>query len=210
MTLSTTLFELGEVVFLPGVKEAFAESREDPNLFLARHVSGDWGELSGSDSAANTLALATGGELLSSYNTSGGASFRITTEADRSKTYIYLHQGGDREELEGDIGEDELFGSFTSAVGLALGEMLVHTARPEKLRECLSQIETVAFATLVSSSPRKRSEPDGKLADASLAVVRAWHDGTLGLDEVGQTVHALQKVLEAIGIQYVAPAAETN
>ena len=174
---------LEHIVFLPGASEALAESGEDPNLFLEKHISGDWGELSDADGAANILALAIGGELFSSYRTSRGVRFKIATEADHSKTFIYLHNGEHGDEAEEDeIGEDGLFGSFTSAVGFALGELLLLAGRPEGLRRCLSLIETVALATLISSKPRRADEPDGRLADAALAAVRAWHEETTDLN----------------------------
>lgn len=55
---------------------------------------------------------------------------------------------------------DLVFGSFTSAVGLALGELLLFAGRPEALRECLVLIETAARGTLLASDieARKRSE----------------------------------------------------
>ena len=207
MTLSTTLFELGKIVFLPGAEEALAESGDDPKRFLERHVSGDWGELSEPDSAANMLALGIGGELLSSYRTSQGVRFRVVTEADRSRTYVYLHNGGEEEKDE--MGEDGLFGSFASAVGFALGEMLLLAGKPEGLQRCLSLIGTVAVATLLSASPRNGSGTDGKLADAALAAVRAWHEETEDLNALGGAIALLQDVLEAIGIRYVPPP-ETN
>jgi hypothetical protein len=57
---------------------------------LARHVSGDWGELPVEDIAANELALLTGKRLLSSYALPGDGKVWVITEADRSSTTILL------------------------------------------------------------------------------------------------------------------------
>jgi hypothetical protein len=57
---------------------------------LARHQSGDWGELSEDDRAANDKALANGGRLVSAYNTIAMVRFWIITEWDRSITTVLL------------------------------------------------------------------------------------------------------------------------
>lgn len=69
---------------------------------------------------------------------------------------------------------DLLFGSFTSAVGLALGDLLLFAGRPEALRGCLASIETAAYGTLLSSDVKPRGGPTGtSFASASLRVIRA-------------------------------------
>ncbi len=90
MILTRLLFELGSVVATPGALETLKESGEEPFLYLGRHVTGDWGELSREDKAANTLALAAGERILSSYRTSRGAKLWIITKADRSSTCLLL------------------------------------------------------------------------------------------------------------------------
>jgi hypothetical protein len=207
MTLTSILFDLGHVHLLPEAAEALKESGEEPQLYLSRHVTGDWGELSREAMAANTLALAIGGELLSCYRTSAGTSLRIMTEADHSATYIYVHdRQTERSAVEKSrVDPDMLFGSFTSAVGLALGEMLLLTGRPERLGECLASIEATAYATLLSVSTNEASGPSGKsLSSAALRVVRVWHEKTENLADLGDAVQALQEVLELMGVRYVA------
>jgi hypothetical protein len=88
--LTRVLFDLGSIVATPGALKALEESGEPPYLFLTRHVTGDWGELSRGDKAANTLALATGERILSSYRTAKGAKLWVITEADRSSTCLLL------------------------------------------------------------------------------------------------------------------------
>lgn len=90
MILSRMLFPLGRVVATHGALEALGESGEEPQLFLSRHVTGDWGEVDAEDKAANILALITGERLLSSYQTSQGTPLWVITEADRSSTCLLL------------------------------------------------------------------------------------------------------------------------
>lgn len=90
MALTRILFNLGRVVATPGALEALEESGEDPHRYLGRHVTGDWGELSQADKTANTLALATGERILSSYRTSRSVKLWVITEADRSSTCLLL------------------------------------------------------------------------------------------------------------------------
>lgn len=90
MALTQMLFDLGRVVATPGALQALTESGEDPHRYLGRHVTGDWGELSREDKAANNLALVTGERLLSSYRTSRNVKLWVITEADRSSTCILL------------------------------------------------------------------------------------------------------------------------
>jgi hypothetical protein len=66
------------------------DSHQGVHTFLARHLSGDWGELSDEDRAANALALVTGNPLRSAYRTRLGVPFLVVTEADRSATCLYL------------------------------------------------------------------------------------------------------------------------
>jgi hypothetical protein len=58
---------------------------QQPGDFLARHVSGDWGDVK-----ENELSLQHGFRLLSAYHTSAGDKLWVITEADRSSTCILL------------------------------------------------------------------------------------------------------------------------
>ena len=90
MTLTPVLFKLGHVVATPGALEILSESGEDPYLYLGRHVTGDWGEITAVDKAANALALAIGERIMSVYRTARRKKFLIITEADRSATCLLL------------------------------------------------------------------------------------------------------------------------
>ena len=83
-------FPLGRVVATPGALHALDEARQQPTVFLTRHQSGDWGELSEDDVKANDLALEQGTRLLSAYQTTKGERLWVITEADRSSTCILL------------------------------------------------------------------------------------------------------------------------
>jgi hypothetical protein len=80
---------LGKVVATPGALKLLLEAGEDPLRFLARHASGDWGELCEFDCRQNQIALREGLRVLSSYETTAGRCW-VITEADRSVTTILL------------------------------------------------------------------------------------------------------------------------
>jgi hypothetical protein len=61
-----------------------------PQNLLARHVSGDWGDLGDEDKAENELSVEKGFRILSSYKLNTGATIWIITEADRSATTFLL------------------------------------------------------------------------------------------------------------------------
>ncbi|HEV8430099.1 MAG TPA: hypothetical protein VGQ41_19510 [Pyrinomonadaceae bacterium] len=83
-------FALGETFITPGAQEALDIAGQTVIQFLRRHMSGDWGELSGDDAQENELSITEGLRLLSSYRTAKGQKIWIITEADRSATTILL------------------------------------------------------------------------------------------------------------------------
>ncbi len=85
-----SLFGLGRIVATPAALAQLALAGESPMRLLARHVSGDWGEVDGHDREANDQALRTGARLLSAYTLPGGQRVWILTEADRASTTILL------------------------------------------------------------------------------------------------------------------------
>jgi hypothetical protein len=84
------LFKLGRIMATPRAIEALAVAGQIPDAFLLRHQTGDWGELSQDDKAANDLAVTAGARILSAYLTILGERIWIITEADRSLTTILL------------------------------------------------------------------------------------------------------------------------
>ena len=80
---------LGRVVATPGALKLLTEKGEHPFDLLARHATGDWGELCAFDRRQNEIALRDGYRVLSSYPV-GRQCVWIITEADRSVTTILL------------------------------------------------------------------------------------------------------------------------
>ena len=85
----TAPLPLGQVVATPGALKLLGKVREHPFEYLARHATGDWGELCAFDRRQNEIALREGLRVLSSYDVSEGSVW-IVTEADRSVTSILL------------------------------------------------------------------------------------------------------------------------
>jgi hypothetical protein len=81
-------FPLGHVVITAIAKATLNPADIQPAL--ARHHSGDWGDLDEHDRRANEASLTEGLRLLSSYTDRQGVKFWIITEADRSTTTILL------------------------------------------------------------------------------------------------------------------------
>ncbi len=87
---SKNLFPLGETVMTIGAKEALTESNQLPNEFLAKHLTGYWGDGCEDDSRENDLSVKEGFRILSAYKTVKGEKIWIITEANRNATTILL------------------------------------------------------------------------------------------------------------------------
>jgi hypothetical protein len=85
----TAPLPLGRVVATPGALKLLTEIGEDPFDYLARHASGDWGELCAFDRRQNEVALREGLRIFSSYEVPAGKVW-IITEADRVVTTVLL------------------------------------------------------------------------------------------------------------------------
>ena len=83
-----TRFPFGQLVSTANALDRV--SAEDMKAALDRHGMGDWGDLTPEDRRTNDDALNEGSRLLSSYKSSGGETFWIITEWDRSATTILL------------------------------------------------------------------------------------------------------------------------
>jgi hypothetical protein len=88
MTTLPLLFDLGNIYQTPGVLEAVPT--EDVMQALARHQTGDWGELSLEDKEENESSIGFRSRILSAYRAQTGEKFWIITEADRSATTVLL------------------------------------------------------------------------------------------------------------------------
>jgi hypothetical protein len=83
-------FALGQILATPGALNALEEAGDDARAFLARHQSGDWGNLDEHDKRENELSIQRGFRIISAYTTSKGVKLWVITEADRSSTTILL------------------------------------------------------------------------------------------------------------------------
>lgn len=81
-------FPLGRIVVTTHATEEI--SPIDIITGLARHESGDWGEIDEEDRKENEFSLAEGFRLMSVYTAANGTKFWIITEWDRSITTVLL------------------------------------------------------------------------------------------------------------------------
>ena len=77
----TKMFSLGRIVTTPAALHTLRDADQEPGEFLARHVTGDWGDLDDEDRNFNNAALIDGGRILSAYKTLMGERIWIITEA---------------------------------------------------------------------------------------------------------------------------------
>lgn len=88
----TIKFNFGKIYMTNGIDNLAQENEkfcEFVEKSLARHLTGDWGDLPEEDKALNNSALANGDDrIFSSYNFNGGSKIWIITEWDRSATTI--------------------------------------------------------------------------------------------------------------------------
>ncbi len=83
-------FSLGECVATLGALAAFEQTGENITTFLARHQSGDWGEVDEQDTQENDISVVRDFRILSAYRLADGTRIWIITEADRSSTCVLL------------------------------------------------------------------------------------------------------------------------
>ena len=83
-------FWLGQVVATPAALSAMYKAKQGVDELLARHQSGDWGEVGNEDWDENELSLREGYRLFTVYRLVSGERVWIITEADRSATTMLL------------------------------------------------------------------------------------------------------------------------
>ena len=88
--MAEVLFSMGHIVATPGALAALDQTGEQTLGFLARHGTGDWGDLDEHDQSMNSRAVFLGDRILSAYTLSDQTKIWIITEADRSSTCILL------------------------------------------------------------------------------------------------------------------------
>ncbi|MCA9065851.1 MAG: hypothetical protein KDA96_22440 [Planctomycetaceae bacterium] len=82
-----TRFSLGNVIITANAQSRLTGVQVINGL--ARHASGDWGDLSPEDAEENNRAVDAGDRIFSAYGR-GERRFWIITEADRSLTTVLL------------------------------------------------------------------------------------------------------------------------
>jgi hypothetical protein len=89
-TTNKPLFPLGQVVTTQGVLAVLQEAGQSPPVFVARHATGDWGDLCKRDREENQFGLERRRPLYLSYQTDAGDEFWIITDRQFSTTTILL------------------------------------------------------------------------------------------------------------------------
>ncbi len=84
------LFDLGFLTATPGALLALRRTHTSAWSLLARHITGDWGDLDAEDKAENDFSVREGFRILSAYHLPDGTKVWLITEADRSVTTILL------------------------------------------------------------------------------------------------------------------------
>ena len=75
------LFSLGRIVTTPGALHALHDAGHRSGEFLARHVTGDWGDLDDEDRNLNNAAVINSSRILSAYTSRKGERIWVITEA---------------------------------------------------------------------------------------------------------------------------------
>jgi hypothetical protein len=86
--MKNVTFPLGQTVITSNALDTLDPA--DVQAALARHASGDWGDLSPDDRDENELSLREGFRLFSAYRDRNQTRFYVITEADRSATTVLL------------------------------------------------------------------------------------------------------------------------
>ena len=88
--MNAYLFSPGAVVATPAALEALEAAKEDPSVYLRRHLAGDWSEMDEFDKQQNEDALTDGARVFSAYVLGNGTRIWLITESDRSSTCLLL------------------------------------------------------------------------------------------------------------------------
>ena len=89
-TENKVLFPLGQIFLTVGAREALEESNQSAVEFLAKHSTGNWGDVCREDAEENDFSVKEEFRILSAYKTEKGEKLYVITEWDRSITTILL------------------------------------------------------------------------------------------------------------------------
>jgi len=84
------MFELGKISVSDAVRGSLVDAEQSADEFVDRHRAGDWGDVSEETTTRNAAALENGGRIESVYHTRKGEKILVSTEPDRSVTYVIL------------------------------------------------------------------------------------------------------------------------
>lgn len=87
------MFVVGDIVATPGALDLLDRHAVNATAILRRHICGDFGVTSTSDSAENLFAIDNEARILSAYQIGEGDTAErlwVVTEADRSVTTLLL------------------------------------------------------------------------------------------------------------------------
>lgn len=88
--LPEPIFHPGRIVMTQGAVQALEKSGDLPEMFLDRHVSGDWGNIPAEDIPMNQEGVKDKGMILSSYKTSAGDRIWVITDPGHATTTLLL------------------------------------------------------------------------------------------------------------------------
>lgn len=74
------MFYLGKIAATPCAAKALKQSNQAPGELIARHISGDWGEVPPEDAVQNEEAVKNGGRIVSAYKLRSGEIVWVITE----------------------------------------------------------------------------------------------------------------------------------
>ena len=83
-------FSLGKIIMTKEAAAAIKAAQQEPEEFLARHQSGDWGSLTCSETDENERGMVHQSYIRSVYKTALGARLWVLTSGDRSSTSILI------------------------------------------------------------------------------------------------------------------------
>ena len=84
------MFRLGVLSATVGALAMCAAGLTTPPALVARHWTGDWGEISPEDHGLNEDAIRDGARVFSVYHLHGGGRVWVITDADRHATTLLL------------------------------------------------------------------------------------------------------------------------
>ncbi|HEY2893773.1 MAG TPA: hypothetical protein VGJ16_06160 [Pirellulales bacterium] len=89
LQLCQVLFDVGEIVITPAAIAALESSGQTLSEVLARHSSGDWGEVSAAVRLVNERGLTEYFNLQSCYSICEGQHLVVVTNGERTLTTIH-------------------------------------------------------------------------------------------------------------------------